>query len=52
MIKIIEGGVCAANGFKAGAIHSGLKKSGKKDLAVIVSDCECTAAAVYRALSG
>lgn len=46
-MKVIEGGVCAAVGFKAGAIHSGLKKSGKKDLAVIVSDCECSAAAVY-----
>lgn len=47
-MKIIEGGVCAAKGFKAGAIHCGMKKSSKKkDLAVIVSDCGCSAAAVY-----
>lgn len=47
-MKIIEGGVCAAKGFKAGAIHCGMKRSSKKkDLAVIVSDCECSAAAVY-----
>lgn len=47
-MKIIEGGVCAAAGFKAGAIYCGMKKSSKKkDLAVIVSDCLCSAAAVY-----
>ena len=47
-MKIIDGGVCAAKGFKAGAIHTGMKKNpAKKDLALIVSDCECNAAAVY-----
>jgi glutamate N-acetyltransferase/amino-acid N-acetyltransferase len=47
-MKIIEGGVCAAKGFKAGALHCGIRKSQtKKDLAMICSDCLCNAAAVY-----
>ena len=47
-MKIIEGGVCAAKGFKAGALHCGIRKSQtKKDLAMIRSDCFCNAAAVY-----
>ena len=47
-MKFIEGGVCAAKGFKAGAMRCGIKPSQtKKDLAMIVSDCECTAAAVF-----
>ena len=47
-MKIIDGGVCAAKGFKAGAIRCGIRKSQtKKDLAMILSDCECSASAVY-----
>lgn len=47
-MKIIEGGVCAAKGFKAGALHCGIRKSQtKKDLAMIRSDCLCNTAAVY-----
>lgn len=47
-MKFIEGGVCAAKGFKAGAMRCGIRKSQtKKDLAMILSDCECKAAAVY-----
>lgn len=47
-MKIIEGGVCATKGFKAGALHCGIRKSQtKKDLAMIRSDCLCNAAAVY-----
>lgn len=47
-MKIIEGGVCAAKGFKAGALHCGIRKSQtKKDLAMIRSDCLGNAAAVY-----
>ncbi len=47
-IKLIPGGVCAAKGFKAGGIHCGIRKNRtKKDLALIVSDTEATAAAVY-----
>ena len=48
-MKFIEGGVCAAKGFRASGIHVGVKTSNldKKDLALIVSDSECVAAAVY-----
>lgn len=34
-------------GFLASGIHSGLKKSGKKDLCIIYSNFPCTAAAVF-----
>ena len=48
-MNYIDGGVCAAKGFRASAIHVGIKTSNtsKKDLALIVADCECAAAAVY-----
>ncbi len=47
--KMIEGGVCAAKGFKAGGIHVGVKShnTDKKDIALIVSSEPCSAAAVY-----
>ena len=52
-VKFVKGGVCAAKGFKANGIQCGLVHEGasltskKNDLALIVSDKECTAAAVY-----
>ncbi len=48
-MKYINGGICAAEGFKAGGIHMGVKthNKNKKDVAMIVSDVQCTAAAVY-----
>ena len=47
-MKLIQGGVCAAKGFKANGIHCGIRKNhSKKDLALIVSDVKATAAAVY-----
>jgi len=48
-MKFIDGGVCAAKGFKASGLHVGVKTKNKdkKDLALIVADCDCTAAAVY-----
>ena len=48
-MKYIDGGVCAAKGFKASGIHVGVKTNNKdkKDLALIVADCDCAAAAVY-----
>ncbi|MCL2082563.1 MAG: bifunctional glutamate N-acetyltransferase/amino-acid acetyltransferase ArgJ [Oscillospiraceae bacterium] len=47
-MKEIAGGVCAANGFSATGIHCGIRKSRQKnDLALIFSDRECSAAAVY-----
>jgi glutamate N-acetyltransferase/amino-acid N-acetyltransferase len=63
-MKIISGGVTAAQGFRAAGIRCGVKTghgdgnqplvssmkdylTGKKDVAMILSDVECAAAAVY-----
>ena len=47
-MKIIQGGVCAAAGFKANGIHCGIRKNhSKKDLALIVSQVPASAASVY-----
>ena len=48
-MKYIEGGVCAAKGFKASGVHVGVKTKNteKKDIALIVAENDCTAAAVY-----
>lgn len=47
-MKMIEGGVTAAQGFVAGGIHCGVRKNkSKPDLAMIYSESPCTAAAVY-----
>ena len=47
-MKLIQGGVCAAQGFKAAGIHCGIRRNHtKKDLALIVSDRKAAAAAVY-----
>ena len=43
-------GICAPAGFRAAGIHCGIRKNKtKKDLALIISDCDCSAAAVYTA---
>ncbi len=49
MLNFIDGGVCAAQGFQAAGIHVGVKTHAawKKDLALIVSDVDCAAAAVF-----
>ena len=49
MVKFISGGLCAAKGFRAAGIHVGVKTHAnwKKDVALIVSDVDCAAAAVY-----
>ena len=47
-MKYIEGGVCAAKGFKANGVHCGIRKNkAKLDFALIVSDTPCSAASVY-----
>jgi len=44
----IEGGVCAAKGFRANGVHCGIRKNrDKKDLALIVSEVKAAAACVY-----
>lgn len=53
--ELIEGGICAAKGFKANGTYCGIKKSAneepnakhKNDICLYVSDVECNAAAVY-----
>lgn len=47
-MKITEGGVCAAKGFKANGIHCGIRKNkSKRDLSLIYSEKRANAAAVY-----
>ncbi len=48
-MNFIEGGVCAAQGFRAAGIHVGVKTHAawKKDVALIVSDVDCAAAGVF-----
>ena len=56
--EYVEGGVCAAKGFKASGTYCGIKKSAvpdgnespfkaKNDIGMVVSDVMCEAAAVY-----
>ena len=49
MLKYIDGGVCAAQGFRAAGIHVGVKTHAawKKDVALSVSDVDCAAAAMF-----
>ena len=47
-MQLINGGVCAARGFKANGIHCGIRKNRtKRDLALIVSEKRAAAAGVY-----
>lgn len=48
-MEYISGGVCAAKGFKATGLEAGIKKghSGKKDMAMIFSECACKAAGTF-----
>ncbi len=47
-MKQINGGVCAAYGFKASGIHAGIRKNKtKKDLALIISETRAAAASTY-----
>lgn len=47
-MEMIEGGVCAAQGFQAGGIHCGIRKNkSKRDLSMILSKVPARAAAVY-----
>ena len=47
--KVIDGGVCAAKGFKASGVYCAIKENPtkKNDIALIVSDVMCSAAGVY-----
>lgn len=46
-IKKIGGGVCAPQGFYAGAVSAGLRPDGSDDVAFIYADTPCETAAVF-----
>ena len=46
-IKVIDGGVTAARGFQAAGIAAGIKKGGKKDMAMIYSEKPCVCAGTF-----
>ena len=46
-MKIIDGGVTAAKGFKAAGMHAGIKKGTKKDMAMVFSRTACVTAGTF-----
>ncbi len=46
-MKKIDGGITAVSGVRAAGVHAGLKKSEKKDVALIVTDAPAVAAGVF-----
>lgn len=47
MMKIIDGGVTAAEGFQAAGLAAGIKKGNTKDMALIYSEKPCVAAGTF-----
>lgn len=47
MLNKIEGGITAPKGYLAAGVKAGIKKSGKEDVALIVSEVPAAAAAVF-----
>ena len=45
--KIISGGVCAAKGFRAAGVAAEIKYKGRNDVALVVADEPCAAAAMF-----
>ena len=45
--KSVKGGVCAASGFSAAGVAARIKYEGRNDVALIVADKPCAAAAVF-----
>ena len=45
--KPIDGGVCAAKGFRAAGVPAEIKYKGRNDVALLVADSPCAAAAVF-----
>lgn len=43
----VKGGVCAASGFRAAGVGARIKYEGRNDVALIVADKPCSAAAVF-----
>jgi glutamate N-acetyltransferase/amino-acid N-acetyltransferase len=47
LIKRIKGGVCSAKGFRAAGVAAGIKYKDRADVALLVADAPCSAAAVF-----
>ena len=45
--KIVKGGVCSARGFRAAGVAAEIKYKGRNDVALIVADEPCAAAAMF-----
>ncbi|MCR5752963.1 MAG: bifunctional glutamate N-acetyltransferase/amino-acid acetyltransferase ArgJ [Kiritimatiellae bacterium] len=46
-IRLIDGGVTSAKGFRAAGVPAGIKYEGRNDVALLVADAPCAAAAVF-----
>jgi glutamate N-acetyltransferase/amino-acid N-acetyltransferase len=46
-VQSIPGGVCSAKGFRAAGVAAAIKYQGRADVALIVADAPCAAAAVF-----
>ena len=46
-LRIVKGGVCSAKGFRAAGVAAEIKYKGRNDVALIVADEPCAAAAVF-----
>lgn len=46
-MKILDGGVTAAKGYKAAGLYAGIKKGNKKDMAMVFSEVPCEAAGTF-----
>lgn len=47
MLKMVDGGVCGAKGFRAAGVEAAVKHPGRKDVGLIAADAPCAAAAVF-----
>ena len=45
--RLIQGGVTSAAGFRAAGVSAEIKYKGRNDVALIVADAPCVAAAVF-----
>ena len=46
-IHLKRGGICSARGFRAAGVAAGIKYEGRNDVALVVADDPCAAAAVF-----
>ncbi len=46
-VRETKGGVCSAKGFRAAGVGAGIKYEGRNDVALLVADAPCVAAAVF-----